>query len=38
VLGSFEREMRARGCHIMIVSHWAQTVGKPDARLMVCKW
>lgn len=35
VLANIETEMLSRGCHIMVVSHWAETVGHPSARLIV---
>jgi putative ABC transport system ATP-binding protein len=35
VLQNVVAEMCGRGCHIMVVSHWAETVVKPSARINV---
>ncbi len=35
VLQNVVAKMCDRGCHVMIVSHWAETVTKPAARLIV---
>jgi putative ABC transport system ATP-binding protein len=35
VLQNVTREMCGRGCHVMVVSHWAETVAGPAERLNV---
>lgn len=35
VLQGFETEMMKKNCRIMIVSHWAETIGRPAACLKV---
>ena len=35
LLANVEAQMNARGCRVMIISHWPETVGEADTRLVV---